>query len=441
MDLSNFMRGGRIGPQVLGHRGGRLVVDMSHVPLEHDAATGLDVMPLDAVFCNPAEPILVFGKPNVSLVLPGHRERFAAFMFFRNRSAIVPTKGRVQAGVLAQLAGLPKDAHNALAMAAKEMTGKLGPSCAFSNARVLHQAGFRLGNGKSLRWIIRPSRLAALIWQYGLRYQGQPVDVHFIQTRATVSDHFVSVWTREYSSLVRLVQKYVTRSHKSSAPVFSPRGESVGMDDSAWRHSTVTTIGISRPSALGVNLGYILGEQPFFTCRLPAFRSEELRAPLAPFPGKLDRMTKLKKYVLFSKPVIAFLQRNLEARTDWFQSIPTHAVVEMLRLSPGPDRAGAFVYNYVLTSHAFRIKRLLNGSGRDSRFVNWMLAKHVLISRYNPNVRLAGELWCYRDNNGELTVCLNAESGTYKPDDSRLLAAVKELEKFFGVKVIAQTRH
>jgi hypothetical protein len=305
----------------------------------------------------------------------------------------------------------------------------------------LHYAGFTSG-GKTLRTVYRPSQLAARIWQHGLEYHGKPVDIQFIQTRQAVSDHFVAVWKREYTSPGRLYRKYFSHSHtRSGAPIFDPRDETMPMDTSAWSDPCTTKIGIGRPSdSIGVNLGYVLGEQPVFVCRLTNCDAPELEQPLLPFPGKLDRQTRLKKYLLFSRPVIAFLRRNLESNTEWFSNIPNQAIPAMLRTSPEPNRQDAFVYNYVLTGNELRIKRLLNNNGHDNRFVNWLLAKHVLLSGYSRDVRLAGELWRYDDPVDGLTIFISPESGTYKPDEARVLIAAVKLAEFYGVKVVPITR-
>lgn len=440
INLKGLVQGGRIGPQVLGHQQARFVIDRSDVERVFDEASGLWVCPLDRIFISPLSTFIVFGTPNVALVVPNREvtgwDRLAAFMFWRTRSFVADTKGRVQAGIFYELVGLPPNAIEALRHAMQSLIGTRKASCAHSVALALHRAGFT-SNGSSLRWVYRPSRLSSILWRNGLEYKGKPIEVRIIQTNKAVSDHFVSVWKREYNSAVRLIRKLFTKGHHAPAPVFTPAEESVEMSDAAWTGNRAKIdLGVGLASSIGVNLSYVFGEQPVFVARLPEpLDDERLATPLQSFPGTLDRVTKLKKHVLFSKPVIWFLRKHLVARTQWLRGIRACAAVGMLRQSPGPHRQQAFVYNFVLTGTELRLKRLENRNGRDQKFVNWMLAKHVLLAGYSKDVRLAGEVWCYKGPDGDLVVRMSGDSGTYKPNVERAEAAAALLGKLFDAKV------
>jgi hypothetical protein len=432
---SGLVLGGRIGPQVLGHQGARWVVDRSDVASKLDEASGLCVYPLDQVFIRPEAPIIVFGTPNVSLVMPSADrsgwERFAAFMFWRQKSYVASTKGRVQAGVFFELTELPEKAVEALHEAINGLVGTRKASCAHSVALALHRAGFT-SSVCSLKRVYRPSRLASVLWRGGLEYKGVPVKIRIIQTRQSISDHFVSVWKRELKSGVRLLQKCFKRSH-GSAPLFDPADESIEMShDLLEGCGPKVDLGISVPSSVGVNLGYIFGEQPEFVVKLPSTVAGD---PLVPFSGKLNFWSKLKQRVLFSRPVVRVLRRHLVSRVDWMSGASIDTLPAVMRRSPGPERSQAFAYNFVVTRHELRLKRLTNDNGRDRKFVNWLLAKHVLIAGYDPAVMLSGELWCYLDQAGKLVVCLSGNSGTYKPSQERVEAIVKPLSEMFDARV------
>lgn len=438
--LRGLTRGGRVGPQVLGHQGPRLVADRSDVQSQLDEGSGLYVCPLDQIFVRPESPIIVFGVPNVALVTPNSDRsgwiRFAAHMFWRKETFITDTKGRIQAGVLFELLDLEPEALDALNDAMESLVGTRKASCAHSVALALHRAGFTSG-GRTLKRVYRPSRLASILWRGGLEFRGTPVQVRPIQTRQAIADHFVSVWRRELNSIIRLYQKYISRSDRhGSAPVFDPASESVEANDLWAAEGPRIRVGVSIPSGLGVNLGYVLGEQPEFRVPLPKpLEDPLLQESLPPFPGDdLDFVTKLKKRVLFSKPVVWLMRHHLVSRVEWIDDVPLSAVPQMLRLSPGPDRDTAFVYNLVITGTEVRLKRLRNNNGRDQKFVNWMLAKHVLLSGYSPDVVLPGEVWAYMDGD-ELVICLCGNSGTYKPDEGRVRAAVAPLSEAFNVRV------
>ncbi len=436
--------GGRIGPQVLGHQGPRLVVDDSHIDKEFDDNTGLWICPLDRVFTRPDNPVIVFGTPNTALILPNETytswDRFAAFMFWRQESFVTDTKGRVQAGVFFELSNAPAEAVSALREAVNSLVGTRKASCAHSVALALHRGGFTSG-GKSLRWIYRPSRLASTLWRNGLEYNGVTVELRIIQTHKSVPDHFVSVWRREANSGPRLVQKYYADTPHGKAPVFEAASETIEMSDELWAtDGPRANLGVSIPSGIGVNLGYVFGEQPEFVVQLPRYiDNSRLQEPLKAFPGKLDRVTKLKRYVLFSPPVIWFMRKHLVASTEWIEGVPVRALTAMLHRSPGPDRQVAFTYNFVLTTTEIRLKRLLNNNGRDQKVIAWLLAKHVLLSGWRKNVVLAGEIWGFLEDDA-IVICLSGDSGTYKPNNERVIAAQETLSQMFQTKVIIATR-
>lgn len=439
-----LVKGGRIGPQILGHQGPRLVVDDSHIEKEFDHNTGLWICPLDRVFTEPRNPVIVFGVPNVAVILPKEDntgwDRFAAFMAWRQKSFIADTKGRVQAGVFFELFNAPRYAVVALREALGTLVGTRKASCAHSVALALHRAGFTSG-GKSLRLIYRPSHLAAVLWRNGLEYQGAHIALRIIQTHQSISDHFVSVWKREANTGPRLVQKYYTDSTHGRAPVFEAAAETLPMTDELWTDGGQwADLGVSIPSNLGVNLGYLFGEQPEFVVRLPVpIDDDRLPETLKPFPGELDRITKLKKYILFSRPVVWFMRKHLAARTEWIQGVPVRALVAMLRRSPGPERDEAFVYNFTLSNTELRLKRLLNDNGRDQKIIAWLLAKHVLQARYKKQC-LAGEVWGYNETDDTIVICLSGNSGTFKPDDERVAVAAELLGQMFQAKVQIVTR-
>ena len=441
---AGLVQGGRIGPQILGHQQPRLVVDDSHIDQEFDPSTNLWVCPLDRVFTHPQNPVIVFGVPNVALILPNEArdgwDRFAAFMFWRQASFIADTKGRVQAGIFFELSDAPAQAVTALREAIGTLEGTRKASCAHSVALALHRAGFSTG-GKSPRWIYRPSRLASTLWRNGLEYRGQHIELRIIQTHSSVSDHFVWVWKREANSIPRLVRKYYANSQHGRAPVFEAASETIEMSDDLWNTTgTRANLGITVPSRLGTNLSYIFGEQPEFVVQLPqALDDPRLPETLKPFPGKLDRITWLKKNILFSRPVIWFMRKHLATRIDWIGAVPVRALIPMLRQSPGPDRDEAFVYNFTLSRTELRLKRLLNDNGRDQKIIAWLLAKHVLQAQYK-NQALAGEVWAYTDEDGSIVVCLSGNSGTFKPEDERVTAAVEILGRMFQARVEVVTR-
>jgi hypothetical protein len=54
------------------------------------------------------------------------------------------------------------------------------------------------------------------------------------------------------------------------------------------------------------------------------------------------------------------------------------------------------------------------------RVSNWILAKHVVATGYDARTVYAGEAWMDRTADGELVMCLNDNSGTYRPTVEQL---------------------
>ncbi|HSX01451.1 MAG TPA: hypothetical protein VLF67_04380, partial [Candidatus Saccharimonas sp.] len=343
----------------------------------------------------------------------------------------------VQAGILFELRNLPPKAVEALRHQMELKKGKRTASCAHAHAQVLAGAGFTCG-GTSLRRVYRPSKLAALIWQHGLEYGGQPVELRLVQTGASTPDHFLNVWRNEVTSPARAIAKQYARAGAAhAAPLFEPLATEPAPPAQSGTGRPVR-VGVSLPSKLGMYLGFLWGERPIFYAETPESpMAPELGTPLQSFPGKLDRVTKLKKHILFSRPVIWFINRHVVRSIAWDEGVPAGSIAAMLRRSPGTDRQTAYVYNYALTGTDVRISRLANDNGRDRKFINWILAKHVLLSNYSRDVRASGEMWCTLNEAGSPIVCLNLNSGTYKPSDERLEPTAQYLGALFGTPVVA----
>lgn len=438
----------------LGRRGSRVVYQADdNLPTKVDVSSGLTLFPIDEVFLDHDSVLLGCGNPNAAMSIyrnDGPKGsgwyKFAAFMFWRQASYIAPTKGRLQAGLYLELRNLPAPAREDLWQAMQQLVGSKGPSCAWLNAKALAMAGFTLGNGRRIDKAIRPSKYVSLLWRHGIAYKGCLVDGRIVLTGdKSVGDHMKGTWLKEVASPGRVVGKVFThgKSH-TSAPVFDSRTVSQ-VDPQRWQGKLVT-IGVNRPSYIGANLTFLIGQQPVYTVQLEGIGDVDgLSWPLQAFPGKLDRMTQLKKNVLFSRPVVAAIRRMRHRQTDVFRNIPAGAAIEMLRPSVGPEHDTAALYNCVVTVNSngdgeARITPLKNldtisQNDRLVKTVNWILAKHVLISGYDPNTVMACELWCYRAADGRLTVRLNNNSGTYRPDAERSQALQHYLANLFGLPV------
>jgi len=443
--------GAKLAPDGLFSHGSRMVVDASHVAsVEYD---GLSLVPIAEVFIDPGAVFLGFGEPNVYLALPEEVAdvgtepswvKYAATMFWRQKSYVANTKGRVQGGILLELRELPADAITSLRAAMDELSGRRTVTCAHANAKVLDRAGFTSG-GRSLERKVRPMALAEKIWQHGLEYKGRPVDLRFIRTgNRSLTHHFSSVLVKESTSPARLVKKLSTqfgRNDTTAAPVIEAR-KLQAADDTRSVSEPTAELRMGRPSKLGAAVGAYLGDHPIFEAipdrdrvDLDGAEFPELNRALVAYPGKLSASTRLKKHLLFAPGPVRLIRRQLAQRMESVGSYSGTSLTAMLQLGP-EDRP--FIYNAIVTGSALRLARLENQNNKDNDLVNWVLAKHVLIAGYDPDVRFAGECWVTEGPDSRI-VHLNNNSGTYKPSVAQTEAAGRFIRTGFGVPVEVHT--
>jgi hypothetical protein len=368
-------------------------------------------------------------------------------MFWRQAAAVVRTKGRVQAGVLFEFVDLPQAKLDDIRDSMQALVGTRSISCAHLNATALANAGFCFGNGQSLRTVRRPSKFASLLWRRGLAYidglgTRVPVQLRIIQaTPRGFSNHFVGVWMREADSVKRTVQKQYAKSvGHTPAPTFEPQALPE-LQPERWTGPPVV-VGMAKSNTIGANFAFLVGQKPTYTVKLPGMRAvPELRVPLSPFPVIEDKVTWLKRHILFSKPVIRTINRARVAGIDWYTGgLKAGTVIDMLAPSDGPDYETATLYNCVVTADEMRITGLHTREERNMqskliRIIDWSAAKHVLLSDYDNGVVFACELWTYRDENGVPVLCINFNSGTYRPTVARMEAFAAYLRDLFGVTV------
>jgi hypothetical protein len=438
--------GAKLKTEALFSSSSQLVVDASHVTMvEHE---GLSVVPVAEVFSNANATFLGFGKPNVFLSVPRPAtaevaagwDRFAAFMFWRKAAFVTDTKGRVQGGVFVEMLDLPPQALVRLRQAMGDFEGRKTITCANATGRVMTQAGFTC-NGRKLAYTVRPTTLAKAIWDGGLEYDGKTVVLRMIRTNSgTVSDHFLGVLKKESTSLCRAAGKIVktkAASVKTKAPVIEARPlAAAALSDQAGFKRLELRVG--RSTKLAVLLQQQLGEHPIFEAQLDPDLADingehfsELRSALKAYPGKLGTASKLKRYLLFSRPVVKVVRHQMAAKMDSLGRLPGPVMVDMFQSGPA---ASPFLYNVVITGTSARMTRLENRTDKDVDKANWVLAKHVLLSGYDPDVRYAGEIWV-EDTDAGRVLHLNDNSGTYKPTRQQAEAAARFLQQLTDVPV------
>jgi dolichol kinase len=179
---------------------------------------------------------------------------------------------------------------------------------------------------------------------------------------------------------------------------------------------------VSQPGKIGRLLRHIWPAHTLFRVGQDRIDVDSyLPATLNAFPQPNPSwLTRLKKNILFSPPVVAVIRwqlahdfRRFEGRSDGelFDSLQTHS-------SESPNK-----YNIVIERGGFNVMKLNHGS----KIPDWILSKHVLMSGYSKDVRFAGELWKSADG----TIHLSDNSGTYRPSVAQLEQAAAYLKAVF----------
>jgi hypothetical protein len=447
--LDGIRTGAVVRPEPLFHRKTRLIIDTHYSPEHNVLRNGLEetefqhinLISLDKLFDNKHEIFLGFGLPNVYLTIPNEQYngyvKFAAYMLWRQVSAVLDTKGRVQSGFLIRFRNLPQDAIEMLRRSMRDYSNKRHVSCAYGNACVLNSASFT-SSGTDLRNHFGARALFQQIYENGLEFQGQPLTLDFIRTtRLTLEEHFHQVRKKELTSLGRTCEKVFNECLSSNNQIRAPLLEA---RDVSMKPTVVETtnslarLQISRPRMLGAIIRKVWGSHTLFRVipnRKQIDVNNYLPNTLQAFPVKDPTfITRVKKYVLFSRPVVMTIRRQLAALWDDHGEFSPAPLASMMSIHTKKE---PHPYNIVITGN-YLIGMHYN-LVLDLKVVNWVLSKHVLISGYDDDVRFAGEAWMEHQEDG-VALHLTNNSGTYLPNNEHLAAAGRFISAAFpGLKL------
>lgn len=432
--LQGIWAGAVVRPEPLFHRKTRIIIDTHFSPEHNILRNGLEetefdhikLISLDKLFNNKNEIFLGFGVPNVYLTVPKASGdgyvKFAAFMLWRQCSAIIDTKGRVQSGFLIRFRNPSQYMLASLRQAMLQQSNSRHVSCAYANACVLDSAGFTCG-GTNLNNHFGARSLFQQIFENGLEYRGEPLDLDFIRTtRLTLEEHFSEVRKKEITSLGRTCKKVVKECLPSNNHTRAPLLEAkyVPMKPTVIGHcGSLTRLEISHPGFFGATVRKFIGSHTLFKLipdKEQANVNFYLPQTIPAFAMKNPSfITRIKKYLLFSRSVVLTIRNQMASSWDdhgYFSPGPLASMMSInTKNEPHP-------YNIVMTGDF--IIGMHNSPGL--KVVDWILSKHVLISGYDDDVRFAGEAWMEHQDNG-LVLHLSNNSGTYQPTDKQLTAA------------------
>ena len=434
--LIGIRAGAVLRPEPLFHRKTRLIID-THYNAEHNILRNgleetefqqLKLISLEKLFDNISELFLGFGLPNVYLTMPNADGsgyvKFAAFIMWRQVSAIIDTKARVQSGFLIRLRHCTPELMDRIRRAMNDQVNRRHVSCAYATACVLHDASLTSA-GTDLRRHFGARALFQQIYENGLEYQGQPLTLDFIRTTPlSMEEHFHQVRKKEWTSLSRNCKKAVNEclslNDKTRAPLLEVKD--VPTKPTVVGDASISArLEISRPRIFGAIVRKLFGSHTLFRIipnRKQININDYLPETLIAFPVENpDLFTRIKKTFLFCRPVVTTIRRQLAALWDDHGHFSVGPLASMMSIHTKND---PHRYNIVITGN--HLIGMHNNPLLNLKVIDWILSKHVLISGYDDDVRFAGEAWMEHQEDG-LLLHLTNNSGTYKPSNEHLTAA------------------
>jgi len=427
------------------------VRDLSHIANEGISYSmpELKVFKLDDVFSE-AVPFLGFGVPNVYLTLPRNIKKFkkVAAKSMKRAPTEIQEMTRAQSGLLMVFPELPDDAIKALEESAQKHKGTKRWTCVNANCRIMQDAGFSFGNKseQTLDQYYFPTSLLKKILHDGLEFQGNPVQYEFIRTtKELVFDFGQKIDDAVTNAHKRHAKRFFTGmfgENKVIANIYYigkkimvyftdkaygtkeivPSKEPIILAPKGPVYKNDLNLKVGEPSNFGRLFQRFWNPHTIYQIQqnrvdinkfLPNVKNE--------FPGeKPDFITRLKKNILFSQPVVNLIRKHMLDDMAEISKAPksTKNVFDMLRTHTDDTPN---MYNIVITGEKILISKI----DIKTKEVDWVLSKHVLISGYSDDVRFAGEIW--KDAEGYLNI--NNNSGTYMPNNEELEQALKYFQE------------
>lgn len=425
------------------------------------AVQELRVFKIDHVFTGMDEIFLGFGKPNTYLTVPdgkGGYQKFAGKSLRRAPSTIEDTRGWVQSGILVRFKNLPPHAAERLRAAMERHNGKKYWTCVNANLRVMEDAGFAAGD-KKLSRIYFPYQLMRALLNNALTFEGKPVECEVIRTtplsverytRSIIWAEVTTFWRHFKKTRVggvvstvlswpgRLFAKLFGSKTQSAPPPVTVEVAPALPSDVPYHEDLL--VRASQASVTGRIFRRIWGPHALFEAQQSRVNVDQyLKRALTPFPQKRPGwLTRLKKRVLFSRPVIWMIRRLLAPR---FVEIGIHDERDIYDMLRTHSDSAPNIYNMVITRKPPEVpggnpitRMILARITVGSKIVDWILSKHVLMSGYLATETgaeeypvWAGESW--KTPQGRLK--MRGNSGTYRPEDEDTNGAVAFTQEVF----------
>uniref|UniRef100_A0A0G4G7I2 Transmembrane protein n=1 Tax=Chromera velia CCMP2878 TaxID=1169474 RepID=A0A0G4G7I2_9ALVE len=397
-----------------------------------------------------------FGKPNVFLAIVNPPEEgedkptvteVAAKSLWREPMKTIKNKhGSVQSGYFLVPTNLPEEAVARIRGAALSHEGQKGITCLNQDLNVLADAGFETQDGKLRTYVWPTSFLEASlrreIYYYPASEWEKPVKLEFDVVRTTsqsLDEFYHSIMWAEMSTPLqhwnRASDTPEAREERKKAAIAitsmnaDRQKELVELmeADSPEDDGERLPVSVAASSWIGKQLRRLWGDHILMRIDLTKYTdqiNQALPEKLVAFAKKdKDFVTKLKENILFSQWTVGAMRSQMASEFIPLPPMTAKGIQRALQTRTTEDEKLKHKYNYVLTSENLTITRLAVAY----KLVDWVAAKHLMISGYSDDVRCAGELW--KDETG--VVHVNADSGSYQPTDEILFAFVGTLSKLF----------
>ena len=397
-----------------------------------------------------------FGLPNVASFVTESQEddsgkrsiqtlKVDAKSLKREPMAYHQTNGKIQSGLFFVPKNLPKEALQRFKGAAEKLKGRSDITCVNTNCRVLEEAGFSI-EGKKMDEVVFPTTLMEHFLFRDVFYTDfsgnkHKVDFEIINTtNRTMQEHFTEIDLAVLGTRLRHAKRHAdTDENRKARGVFAKaliqeEKERLASNDNQSQNeqyldSKRRKITVSVPSILGNIISQIWGRHTLYEVDLSdkkemiaeAFKEQ---TKLSPFhQEKPSFLTRLKRDIFFSGPMIKFLRRHMMGRADNIY-LNTADLFSHLKSTNGER------INYVILDDKVVLAKV--NANRNSKEVlrkgaDWALSKHALLSG-RENVRCSGELWY---DEAKKCFVINKDSGTYMPEQKQLVVAAQIINQIF----------
>lgn len=428
-------------PEGFLHRSFRRIIDASFAVRERAMPDvhRLKIFRIKDLFQGRNEVFMGFGQPNVYLVCPnpeGGYQKFAGKSLYleeSKREVIDPKKEWVQSGVLFRFRGLSEEALKAIqdAMVSEKINNKRYITCVNATCRLLEEAGFQIP-GETLSSIKLPAKLLNAIEDKGLEYKGQKVSFDVIRTTkkpllnytgSIIWAEATTLWRKKVRPIlykagaIQLTERYFPKKERPSRIVSGTKSIAPPLPrDHEYKRDLFCRI--SRISTIAIPLRMLWG--PHHIMQLEQSRvnvDNYLPNDKQAFPDKTPNFSAfIKRNLLFNRFSIACMRFLLAQRFDDIGPASEVGVYDSFFTNTESDERK---YNLVLYKNdeadvaAGGAPQAMNITPLrvKNKIVDWILAKHVLVSGFHPHLRWAGEIW--KEESGEFV--LTGGSGSYQP--------------------------